>query len=264
MAPAVVQDVRTHIPDTAAPPPKAVPPLGGVETPAFVSPEYFAIRLRLEKMGGRRSTNWAGEPGNNNTEPPPWPYEAAQIVQVQVVRAEIMVSVNRYDGVEEARCKWKCMRLGADGAHQIPGARIQHAAPIVIGTCPQVRRPNADPILSGEEYAAHCPSATEVQNLHSSLQPQRLTEPLGEPERVRTHLVIEHPGGVVAIRAWELGLGKGWYHAAYRTPIITKVRLPMVWSHMSCTRFQSLPNAALHSCPSGSSLTVCGMTCSIV
>jgi len=55
---------------------------------------------------------------------------------------------------------------------------------IVSGRDPQVRRPDLDAVLSGEEDAGERLSASEIEDAQAGTQVHVLTEPLGQPEGV--------------------------------------------------------------------------------
>src|SRR5919106_569123 len=82
---------------------------------------------------------------------------------------------------------------------------VLDAPPVLVGADPEVGCPDREIELPGEEDRARRPAAAEIEHAHPGPQAHGPGEPLGQPEHVRAHDVLQDPARIIARGARELG-----------------------------------------------------------
>ncbi len=128
------------------------------------------------------------------------PEELGDVAEVEVGSAEVLVRVDAHDRVEEAVRERKGVRFGVHGYDEVFDTRLADAGEVGGRVDPEVGRPDPHPELLGQEDRRHRGAAPEVEHPHARLERHDLGERFHQPERVRPHLVREHPLRVVPVR----------------------------------------------------------------
>ena len=72
-----------------------------------------------------------------------------EIVQIEIVRPEVIEGIDTDDHVEELPGEGQQASVGVNGEYQVAHAGIFHADEILVGAGPEVDRPDFDPELAG-------------------------------------------------------------------------------------------------------------------
>ena len=184
--------------------PVVAPPRGRMEA----VPAHDA-RLAVDpgQVGGHViGAELAPEARADGAEAPAGTQEAQRLLQVEVVRAEVVPGVEADDGVEEAVRVGERAGLGVQGVDAPLQARLADALQVPDGLDPEVRGPHLRAEFAGEEDGADGLAAAEVEHALARRQRHPLRQRLRQPEDVRPHAVGRHPRLVPGGAAGEDGV----------------------------------------------------------
>lgn len=166
------------------------PPVGRVPDPEGRVPERPQVL-------GDAPFEVTPQGGDYERYPPAGLYVLGDVERVQLIGGEELEGVYAEDDVEEALREGQAPRVPPHGVHLILDAGGPDPRQVLRRVYPRVYPPDVDAELPGEEDRRSHPPASEVEDLHPTLQGEDAAQRLGEPETLRAERVVDYPPRIV-------------------------------------------------------------------